>query len=459
MIEKTLSKDWLLARWEELRFWLEYDVLVWSTLIQFGVIVVAMLIAWIAARPIESWLKSQGMRRERHHRLRRIAKAMATVMMPFIWLAITFIATMAAAAMKLPRGLLDLSVSLIFIWIVIRLTTNLVRNPVWARFVAFVAFVIAALNATDFLGPTVEFLDSLSLNLGSFRLSALLFIEAFLALAILLWVSLLLSRVLEKRIRSLHSLTPSAQVLFTKLLRIVLVGFAVVLALNMIGLNLSTFAFLAGAIGVGIGFGLQKIVSNFVSGIILLMDRSIKPGDVITVGDTFGWVSSLGARYTSVTTRDGTEHLIPNETLITERVENWSHSNETVRFKIPVGISYSSDVRKARDLAVEAANEHERVLGIPKPICHLVSFGDNSIDLELRVWIKDPQQGVTNILSNVRLTIWELFGENGIEFPFPQRDIHLRSADPAITDVLPALADQQEEPSDQPSKTKEGSKV
>ena len=143
--------------------------------------------------------------------------------------------------------------------------------------------------------------------------------------------------------------------------------------------------------------------------------------------------------YTSVTTRDGTEHLIPNETLITERVENWSHSNETVRFKIPVGVSYDSDVRKARELAIEAATEHDRVLNMPPPVCHLVEFGDNSVNLELRVWIRDPQQGVTNILSNVRLTIWDKFHDNGIEFPFPQRDIHLRSAEPEIAEALPAL--------------------
>lgn len=439
MLEKIQSKEWLLLQWQQLRFWLENDVLVWSTLIQFGVIVLALIIAWAGARPIEAWLNSEGKRRERHHRLRRIAKALATVTMPLIWWILCFLASMAAVAMKQPNGLLDLAVSLIFIWIVIRLTANLVRNPALARFLALIAFVIAALNATDMLGPTVDFLDGLSLDMGSFRLSALLVIKAVLALAILLWVAVLLSKLLEKRIRSLSSLTPSAQVLFTKLLRIVLIGFAVVLALNMIGLNLSTFAFLAGAIGVGIGFGLQKIVSNFVSGIILLMDRSIKPGDVITVGDTFGWVSSLGARYTSVTTRDGTEHLIPNETLITERVENWSHSNETVRFKIPVGISYSSNVRKARDLAIEAAKDHDRVLNMPPPVCHLVEFGDNSVNLELRVWIRDPQQGVTNILSNVRMTIWDKFNDGGIEFPFPQRDIHLRSAEPEIAEAIPAL--------------------
>jgi len=163
---------------------------------------------------------------------------------------------------------------------------------------------------------------------------------------------------------------------------------------------------------------------------ILLMDRSVKPGDVIAIGETYGWINALSARYVSVITRDGTEHLIPNEELISQRVENWSYSHRLVRQRLPIGVSYGTDVPKAIELAQEAAGEVERVLDDPAPVCHLLGFGDNGIDLELRVWIKDPQNGLTNVKGEILLGILERFGEQNIEFPFPQRDIHLKSTVP-----------------------------
>jgi small-conductance mechanosensitive channel len=162
--------------------------------------------------------------------------------------------------------------------------------------------------------------------------------------------------------------------------------------------------------------------------LILLLDRSIKPGDVIAIGDTFGWIQSLGARYTAVRTRDGTEFLIPNEDLITNQVENWSHSDVQLRLKIPVGISYNNDPRQAIALCNAAAAKCKRVLETPGPNTLLRGFGDNSIDLEIRFWINDPQSGRGNIISEVLLNVWDAFKDNNIEIPFPQRDLHLRSS-------------------------------
>jgi small-conductance mechanosensitive channel len=213
------------------------------------------------------------------------------------------------------------------------------------------------------------------------------------------------------------------------LIKVSAILIAIVVAFAVVGIDLTTFAFMAGALGVGIGFGLQKIVSNFVAGVILLLDRSIKPGDVISVGKTFGWVTSLSARYTSLTTRDGVEHLVPNEILIAERVENWSYSDNNIRLKIGFGISYDSDVRAAQCIALEIARGIDRVLTDPPPICHLVNFGDSSVDFELRLWIKDPEEGVSNIMSTVRFALWDRFHEAGIAFPYPQRDVHVRSTD------------------------------
>ena len=165
------------------------------------------------------------------------------------------------------------------------------------------------------------------------------------------------------------------------------------------------------------------------------MDRSVKPGDVIAIGDTFGWINTLGARYVSVVTRDGTEHLIPNEELISQRVENWSYSNKLVRQKIPIGVDYGTDIHKARELAVQAVQGIERVLMEPKPVCHLIEFGDNAVSLELRIWISDPQNGVANVRSEVQLKIWDLYHEHDVVFPFPQRDLHLKSAIPLTVEM------------------------
>lgn len=220
--------------------------------------------------------------------------------------------------------------------------------------------------------------------------------------------------------------------LFGKLLKIVLFTIAILAGLNTLGIDLTALTVFGGAVGVGLGFGLQKVVSNFVSGLILLLDKSVKPGDVIAIGNTYGWINSLSGRYVSILTRDGTEHLIPNEELITQRVENWSYSNNLVRQRVPVGISYRSDPHQAMALCLPAAAETKRVLSNPAPVCLLTGFGDNAVDLELRFWINDPSQGVGNVKSAVLLNVWDKFKEQGIEIPFPQRDLHLKSVEGAI---------------------------
>jgi len=180
----------------------------------------------------------------------------------------------------------------------------------------------------------------------------------------------------------------------------------------------------------GLGFGFQKVISNLISGVILLGDKSIKPGDVIEVDNTYGWINTLGARYTSVITRDGTEHLIPNEMMITEKVVNWSFSNDNVRVKIPFGVSYNSDVRQVMKIANEAGAAHPRVLKDPAAATRMIGFGDNSVDFELRVWLKDPADGLGNIRSDLLLALWDAFQEHAIEIPFPQRDLHIRDSQP-----------------------------
>jgi small-conductance mechanosensitive channel len=197
------------------------------------------------------------------------------------------------------------------------------------------------------------------------------------------------------------------------------------MGVKAVGIDLTGLAVLSGAIGVGLGFGLQKVVSNLVSGVIILLDKSIKPGDVISLGETFGWIQTLGARYASVVTRDGKEYLIPNEDLITGQVVNWSHSNDFVRLDIFFGTAYGDDPHLVRKLAVEATAGVPRVLSFKPPVCHIVGFGDSSVDYIIRFWIRDPTGGLTNIRGNVYLALWDTFKEHGISIPFPQREVLL----------------------------------
>jgi small-conductance mechanosensitive channel len=221
---------------------------------------------------------------------------------------------------------------------------------------------------------------------------------------------------------------------------------ALLIALDSVGIDFQYLLVFSGAVGLGLGLGLQKVVANLVSGYILLIDNSIRPGDVIEVEGVYGWIESLNARYISMITRDGTAYLVPNEQLMSNMVINWSFSEKGLRLKIPVGISYGSDVRRAMELMVEVAEKFPRILKDPEPAARLIRFGDNSVDLELRAWIKDPQRGVVNIKSEIQLAIWDAFHENHIDFPFPQRDLHLKTAPELTVQVkeetkLEALAD------------------
>ena len=310
-------------------------------------------------------------------------------------------------------------------WLAFRVSRFFTSNRAWLRLIAFTLFALVTLQSFGILTATIDLLELIAFRFGEKRISMLNLINGVMVLLSLLWATAFIGSAGEKKIKQLPNLPPSLQVLLSKLMRTSLIVISFAIALSTIGLDLSSFAILGGAIGVGIGFGLQKVVSNLVSGLILLIDRSIKPGDVIEIEGTYGWINSLRARYASVITRDGKEHLIPNEDLITNRVINWSFSDRNVRVRAPIGISYSSDPRKAIRLCLEAAKASSRTLEDPEPRCLVTSFGDNSINLELRFWIDDPSNGVGNIRSEVLLSIWDRFKKNEIEIPFPQRDIRI----------------------------------
>ena len=319
--------------------------------------------------------------------------------------------------------LVELVATIATAWLLVSLVARLIRNVVIRRVVMWALGLWVTLYYLGLVGETTRMLDSVALRVGEVRLSVLTILEAVVVTGALFALARFLARVSGDRIRHNEKITPSAQVLAVKLIQIGLYVAAVLIGLSAVGVDLTGFAFLSGAIGVGLGFGLQKVVSNLVSGLIILLDKSIKPGDVISLGETFGWISSLGARYVSVVTRDGKEYLIPNEDLITGQVVNWSHSNRFVRLDIYFGTAYRDDPHKVRKVAIEAARSVERVLSHRPPVCHIVGFGDSSVDYILRFWIDDPTGGLTNIRGNVYLALWDAFQANDIRIPYPQREV------------------------------------
>ena len=314
--------------------------------------------------------------------------------------------------------------------------TRLIGNNFLRSIVRYGAWAWVTLNILGLTEETITLLDSISLNIGEFRISVWLVLQAIFILGVFFVGARFISKTTSSRIQNNEDISPSLRVLLVKLIQITLYGIAFFVGLKAVGFDLTGLAVLSGAIGVGLGFGLQKVVSNLVSGVIILLDKSIKPGDVISVGETFGWINSLGARYVSITTRDGREYLIPNEDLITTQVVNWSHSNDFVRLDIYFGTAYGDNPHDVRRIAIDAAKSVDRVLTFRPPVCHIVGFGDSSVDYILRFWIKDPTGGLTNIRGNVYLALWDAFEENGISIPFPQREVKMLEGSELGTKVL-----------------------
>ena len=321
--------------------------------------------------------------------------------------------------------LLALMSSLSLAWLIIVFTTRLIVNSLLRKTVRWGALIWVTLRLFDLTDSVALFLDRMAIEMGDIRISVLTLVQMVATLAVFFLIAKFTSRWLSARISASEDLTPSMRVLTVKLLQTALFILAFVIGLRAIGIDLTALAFLSGAIGLGLGFGLQKVVSNLVSGVIILMDKSIKPGDVISIGETFGWINKLGARYASISTRDGREYLIPNEDLITGQVVNWSHSDEFVRLDINFGTSYGDDPHVVRRIAVEAALTDSRVLSTRPPVCHIVGFGDSSVDYVLRFWIKDPTGGLTNIRGKVFLALWDTFKAHGVTIPFPQREVRI----------------------------------
>ncbi len=418
--------DQLIHRAQEFFF---QQVLSWPMAVQVVVIGGAILLAFRGTRGLNAWFarlqEQSSLPPELQAELPQLT-IFKRVIRSFLAFIFIWIAYGIAEHFHWPRdGLYSAGVILMALTLV-RLFTEEMTNRFWARILAGAIWLWAALYISHLIEPWLKFLSHISFSLDRVNISLLQISRALPVFLLLYWLSKNLSIIWRLWLAAGSGLSLAVQILLSRLGSIFLFSAAVVLVLTYLGLDLTVFALFSGALGLGLGFGLQKVFANLVSGFILLADKSIKPGDVIQLGDEYGWINFLGVRYISVITRNGTEHLIPNENLITGEVINWSYSQNLVRLKVPVGVAYGSDLKKVWDLMLETAADTKRVLKDPEPSCRLLGFGDNAVNLELRVWINDPQHGIHSVKSEIFWGIWRRFQEHGIEIPYPQRDIHLK---------------------------------
>ena len=399
-------------------------------LIILALIALSWLFHRVCGNSLDHWVRRrEGWAKWQLRLVVQIKRRMGLILFAFV--AWVIYAVMQQVTWPSRSHLIGIAATLATVWVGIAFAAQLVRNRPLRRIVTWALWIWATLHFLDLSAVTAEFLDDLAIETGGFRISALGIISAIAVIGVFFALARITSKTTAARIRSNQDISPSMQVLAVKGVQVVLYGCAFFLGVKAVGIDLTGLAVLSGAIGVGLGFGLQKVVSNLVSGVIILLDKSIKPGDVISLGETFGWINALGARYVSVVTRDGKEYLIPNEDLITGQVVNWSHSDEFVRLDIFFGTSYGCDPHQVRKLAIEAAAAVDRVLSHPKlPVCHIVGFGDSSVDYILRFWIRDPTGGLTNIRGNVYLALWDAFKAHDISIPFPQREVRMLNDDP-----------------------------
>jgi small-conductance mechanosensitive channel len=383
-------------------------------------------VAWLAGRKLGPRLAAFWQQRAGVH-----AGGLGTRMCDLVRHATFALLLVVALAVEPWRPLGAIVLGLGLAWSAAMLVSELVRGvglPRWAAaLIALATFVGLLARAVGGLDPLVKLLDRIGFNLAQTRISVLTVLEVLLILVAIYAAATLLNRIVSHSIRRSTGLDPTQQLLAQKLVAVAILIAAFFIGIDLVGIDLTALAVFSGAFGLAVGFGLQKTFGNLIAGIILLMDRSIKPGDVIAVGDSFGHVTKIGVRAVSIVTRDGKEHLIPNENLMTQEVENWSYSSRDVRIHIPVGVAYDCDLPLAQKLMIQAAGESERVLESPGPRVWLRAFGESAVEHEILVWVGDPELGVGNVQSEILNRLWQLFKDNGIEIPFPQRDIHVKN--------------------------------
>jgi len=417
-------------------------------LIQLALVAASILLAWLLNSAIQSKLAVHHPTGLKHVALRSSQR----IIMPLSLAMLFWLGREALQANEIPGKLLDFLLPVALALGVVRLLVYILRKVFSSSplvksaepFVVVTIWLSLVLHLLGWLTPLLKLFDALAVTFGDSRISLLMIIKLILIIVCAFTLALWLAEVINQKMKNSKVISPSMQVGFSKFAKFFLITAAFLFALNAVGINLSSLAIFGGALGVGLGFGLQRIASNFISGFILVFDRSIKPGDIITVGDKFGWVEQLNARYVVLRNRQGVDTLIPNENLITTEVINWSYADPNVRLEVKVAISYQDDPELAMSLMLQCAHASARVLTTPEPSVRLMEFGVNGIHLQLRVWIADMENGTASVRSEINLAIWRAFKAHNISMPFPQRDLHLKSGWP-VAGALPTATNNQHE--------------
>ncbi len=410
---------------------------------QLAIIVVIGLIAVTVGHYIKAWHYKHESGITQPAWQARVLEGFALLSPHFAALLLLLAARAVLAATDSRSGIVDSALLLAAALVVVRLMVYLLRvllGPTswlrsWESRITLGIWLVVSFEVLGWFDRVESTLDAIDLLPGKATFSLWSLLKGIVVVTGFVLATSVIARAIERRVMTLDSVAMSTRIGISKFAHFFLVGLGILLGINAAGVDLTALTVLTGAIGLGLGFGLQAIASNFVSGFVLLLDKSIKPGDVIsftghtgTSTENFGWVQELRGRYVVVRDRDGVETLVPNQNLITNSVINWSYSDQRVRLRLPVMISYQDDPELALQLLIDAAGDHPRILKDPAPVSRLLAFEDYGIKLEARFWIRDPMNGVNNVRSDINRVIFKMFRQHGITMPVAQREIRVVSA-------------------------------
>lgn len=407
--------------WQEIAADLHSPAVLW----QLGVIVLVFMIAFLAAKQLRHRLSQyQG----------ALAQGIDNLVFPFTTYLLLVIARVVMQSWQ-HVGLLKLSTRLMMAMVLIRFTIHILRyvfSPsTWLqsfeKLIAWTIWAGVALHLTGVLDPIFLALEDITFSVGKQKLNLLLLLQGLLTVVVTLILTLWLSRMIELKLMAAEHLSSNMRVIMVKVVRMLAIVLALMLSLSAVGIDLTMLSVFGGALGVGLGFGLQKIASNYVSGFIILMDKSIHMGDIITISNHYGVVRELRSRYMILGKLDGTEVIIPNETMITDVVINHTSAAHKAKISIPIQISYDSDLDLARTLLKEVGGAHDRTMKESAVDVLIKGFGESGIDLVLSVWIADPEEGSAVLQSDIYYDVWQRFKANRIEIPYPQREVRMHA--------------------------------
>jgi small-conductance mechanosensitive channel len=414
--------------------WFQENIL-HHVFLQVGVIVLTYLFASFFAKKIEHYLEKNVKEAQAHMRLVLSPAQLAIVMKYVFWLVLVWFCQALFKQLEMSADVLHLALFFVAVCTVIRFASFYIKRQFWSRFVYLVCLVSISLRMFNLWKPTVSLLQSMTIGLGTISFSVWGLLEAVTVFIVLWAIADMANRLIAHWLITYTKMTYSDRTLILRVLYAVKVALVILISLSAAGIHAAALAVTGGAIGFAAGIGLQKIGSNMVAGIMLLLKKPIRQGDVIAFeksvsGADYGWIDQIGLLYVAVITRNGSLLLIPNEEFVTQKIENLSYDNNRVRLNIPFGIAYTSDLNKAKTLALGTIADIARILKTPEPSCLVREYGDSTVNLELRVWIDDPKNGIANLKDDVLMAVWDSFHANGVEIAFPQRDLHIKSAVP-----------------------------